>query len=235
MKKWIHAEDDLNSEVLDNLVIDQIVSITLVDDINDFFPRDRVIFANDRDAQLLNPRDLTHDQLIQIPQSERDKIDDIEILRKFKFSELNPAQKVRVGRANRTKLESLPDKQVKDVLKKLKECHLFYVDGTDKNKTFAEELYNKGGAMQDKDARNIIHRLELSDYKYGTRSDLAKNWSDLLLVFRFKGSYTFDPVEEGGQPVTEDHLDLYIKIDVDKRTYRGYCVMSFHKWGEHDE
>ena len=238
MKKWIHGKKD-SANVLNDLIIDEIVSITLVDDIADFRPRDKVIYASKEKDFVLNLMSLTHDQLMKLPEEERDKIDDIDVLRKFDYSELNPAQQLKVSRANRSKLTNIPKKQVKDILSKLKACHIFHVDGTDKNETFAESIYQRGGVMQDTDARKIIHRLDISDYKYGTRSDQDRNWCDLLLVFRFKGSYTFDSYEEGRQPVTVGDLDLYIKIDVEKNQelaealrVKGLPTLIIYKDGE---
>lgn len=232
MKRLVYSEDLVD----DAFEIDQVVSVILVDDIEDFNPRDivnRDILSSKR--YKLNYRDLTREQLLELSKSERDRISDVDVLRKFKPDELNPAQKVKVGQANRAKITDIPKSKIEAILSKLKQCHRFHVEGTDKNGTFVDELYNKGGVVQDKDARNVIKMLEVSDYKYGTRSTWDKNWSSLLLVFRFKGSYVFDPIEEGGQPVTEDHLDLYIKIDVERQTKKGYCVMSFHRWGEHND
>ena len=224
MKRLIRAA---NQALVNDIILpEQIVSIVLVDDVNEFRPRDRRIFADSRHLQY---NDMTREQLLQLPSKELSKLTDVAALRKLKFEELTPAQQIIVDRANRNKIQDVSIKQVKEILQKLKECYIFHIDDSDKNNTFMQEIYEKGGRVQDTDAEKIIHQLHLRDFVDATYSYLTRNWNALLVIFRFKGPYTFAPLKPGGDPVTEENLELYVKIDIDTRTERGYCVMSLHR------
>lgn len=219
MKRYIHsAEENINS-----LEITEIVSIVLVDDVEDYNPREEVVFA----SKGVNYSNLTREQLLQLPKKELERIHDVEVLRKLKRDELTLNQYMELSNANK---ENFVDtiKKVKEILLKLKSKNKVFITWSQKNQSFADKLAEMGADITDVDARNILRQLHVKDYSYSTLSYLDRNWNALLMVFEYKGPYTFKSVEEGGHDVTVDSLSVYIKIDVDNETKKGYAVMSFH-------
>ena len=239
MKRWIHAVAKANpirackikaskSEpwlTPIDLTTLEILSLTVTDDIDDYLPRFRDVYA----GKGIDYTKLNHDQLMDLPKRTREHLRDIAILRKLDYTELTDMQRMIVKQANETEVVSLTISQVREALQKLKECHRYYIWGTDKNETFADQIYAKGGEVTAKDARKIMHSLHVSDYSYAKYSYVSEDWNSLLMIFGYSGDYTFEAnEEENGQPVTVSGLKLYIKIDMDKETNRGRGVLSFH-------
>lgn len=219
MKRYIHSAE----EAITSLEIDEIVSIVFVDDVEDYNPREEVALA----SKGVNYNNLTREQLLQLPKKELERIHDVEVLRKLKRDELTLNQYMELSNANK---ENFVDtiKKVKEILFKLKSKNKVFITWSQKNQSFADKLAEMGADITDVDARNILRQLHVKDYSYSTLSYLDRNWNALLMVFEYKGTYTFKSVEEGGHDVTVDSLNVYIKIDVDNETKKGYAVMSFH-------
>ena len=223
MKRLIYSGKDAETFDID---FDRIVSIVLVDDLSEYSPGLMHVVSSEKSFKL-NYSDMTKDQIMQLSDKERSKIRDVDVLRKLDFSELTPAQQVLVGRANDQNFKS-SIQEVKSALEKLKKCNAVHIWSTDKNDSFFEEIASLGGEVTDIDARNIVRLLNVKDYSYSTRSRLKQNWNSILMVFEFRDEYTFEGYSEGASPVTVSDLDIYIKIDVDKKTRNGYAAMSFH-------
>lgn len=222
MKKWIHATENLS---IQDIQIDKIISVVLVDDVRDYYPKDKYIFADER----IDYTAYTRQQLLQLPKREFENISNIRVLRKLDVKDLNPMQKRIVEQANKENFQDTI-KKVKEILTRLKNCHAFHIDPTAKNDSFVQEIFELGGSVTDIDARNIIHSLHVKDYSYSTLSYLDKNWNSLLMIFGYNRPYTFKPIEGDptSKPVTIESADLYIKIDVETSTRNGYTAMSFH-------
>ena len=222
MKRMITSSIESNYISISDI---NIVSVVLTDDIEDYNPRDRSIYSASKTK--IDYSTLTRDQLLGLPERTLQNIHDVRILRKLNRDELTLQQQREVAIANQENFES-ELKEVKAGLAKLKACHKVYIWDTEKNNTFIDTVYKMGGEVTDKDALNIIHNLHVKDYSYSTYSYIDKNWNSLLMIFEYNNPYTFGPAEDEGEPVQVDNLDIYIKIDVDKETRRGYAAMSFH-------
>jgi len=226
MKKWVHASQNENLA----LNLERITSITLVDNAFDFDPRNHQRSISIESAkQIRNDySSMTREQLLSLPKKELDAIKDVTVLRKLKVTELNPAQKVLVGRANfEYRYEASPE-EVKKILQKIKECKTYFIWGSRKNESFAREVEELDGEVDNSDLRKIVRQLDADDFTEFRLSYLDINWNSLLMVLEYRGSYTFKALEEDGEPVTVTDLDLYIKIDVDNIDGQGVGAMSFH-------
>lgn len=227
MKRWIHAKEEMNYLPI---IIDRIDSITIVDNAMNYSPKDHKASISITSAKHASKdyASMSHEELLQLSKRERESIRNVEVLRKLDKAELSPQQRRELYQANSENFD-VKINQLKQILTKLKECNKFYLWGTDKNDSFIDEIQSLGGDVTSKDAKNIIRQLHIKDFSYGTYSYLDTNWNSLLIVFEYKGDYTFkgDP-EEHTKDVTVTDLDLYIKIDVDTVTNRGIGVMSFH-------
>jgi len=224
MKKWIHGSEGSDSLDFDQLV-ERIVSLTLVDDADANYAKHLHVFASE--SKNLQYQGFTREQLLQLPESELASIHDITLLRKLSKDKLTPKQQIEVHQANADNFVcKISD--VKSMLKKLKSCHSFHILDTEKNQTFFDKIWNLGGEVTDRDAKNIINQLHVKDYSYSTYSYLDQNWNSLLAVFEFTGQYTFSAQDGNSEGVTISSMDVYIKIDIDKETRLGYAIMSFH-------
>ena len=221
MKRMITFSENLDISISD---ID-IVSLILVDDLDSYNPRDHRVYA--ATSGKLDYSSLTREQLLQLPPYELQNIHDVRILRKLRKEDLTFQQKNEVMQANEENFES-KIKDVKAALAKIKKCNKVYVWDTEKNQTFMDSIYKMGGQVTDRDAMNIVRNLHVKDYSYSTRSYLDINWDSLLMIFEYDGSYVFEPSDADGQPVEVNNLNIFIKIDVDKESRRGYAAMSFH-------
>lgn len=223
MKKWIHETEEQHNQ---EIHINEIVSVVLVDDISildAYNPRDYAVYGAS-----LNYNEMTTAQLLQLSPKELEKITDIRTLRKLPKESLTVSQQMQVAQNNARNFESTI-KEVKNALAKLKDCNAFYISPSTKNRSFAAKLHELGCILRDEDAAEIIDQLHVKDYSYSTLSYLDKNWNALLMVFEYKGDYTFQPPRKSNaSPVTLTGMDIYIKIDVDTRTENGYAAMSFH-------
>lgn len=228
MKRYVHSNEEVvgsltYSEIIELLENITINSLVLAGSLDDYRPRDRVVASTPLDYG-----SMTREQLLQLDKKELAKITDIDALRRLKKEELTPMQNINVYKANQEKFE-VPIKTVKEILQRIKECRRYLVWNTSKNDTFANKIYDLGGEIEYKDIKNIIRSLHVKDYTACTYSFLNDNWSNLLIIFEYKGSYTFGPAEENGHPVTVDNLKIYIKIDIDCDADIGYGIMSFHR------
>ena len=227
MKRYIYSQEKVGdltySEIVELLENIKINSLVLAGSIDDYRPRDRIVASTP-----INYGSMTRNQLLQLDEKELAKVTDIDALRRLKKEELTPMQSMNVYKANQEKFE-VPIKTVKEILNKLKECRRYYLWNTTKNDSFANKIYRLGGDIELKDIKKIIQSLHVKDYTACTYSFLNDNWSNLLVIFEYKGSYTFGPAEENGNPVTVDNLKIYIKIDVDCDADVGYGIMSFHE------
>lgn len=218
MKKYIHSASDIV-----DVEIDEIVSIVFVDDVNNYSPREDVVLASNG----VNYNTFTREQLLQLDPKVLSRINDIEVLRELKKEELTPIQYMELRNANEENFTSTI-KKVKEVLSKLKKKNKVFIGWSSKNESFANEIAELGSELTDKDAKNIIRSLNVKDYSYSTYSYLDRNWNALLMVFEYNQPYTFKAADESDQDVTVESMNVYIKIDVETETRKGYAVMSFH-------
>lgn len=221
MKRYVYSTADLEEEFY--IPIKEIISITLVDDVNDYNPRDYLYVS----ASSMDYTSLTQEQLLKLPKKELENIHDIRVLRKLDRSDLSPQQFIEVKKANAEKFES-SIKQVKEALARLKDCGAVFVERSSKNVSFAAKLNKLGARLSNDDVWDIVDQLHVKDYTHSTLSYLDKNWNCLLIVFEYKGDHTFRPRRKNDDPVTVENMDVYIKIDIDNETGNGYAVMSFH-------
>lgn len=223
MKRYIRSTTSKLEPI--NIADIDIVSLVLVDDLDSYNPRDSRIYG--ASTKKVDYSTLTKEQLLQLPKKELSKIHDIRILRKLDKDDLTLDQRRDVLLANQENFLSTKA-DVKEALAKIKKCHKIYIWDTEKNDTFIDKIYKLGGQVTDKDAANIVSQLHVKDYSYSTWSYLDFNWNNILMVFGYNNSYTFDPVDDNSAPVTVNNLEIYIKLDVDKQTRKGYAAMSFH-------
>lgn len=219
MKKWLH-------DTVPQIHIEKILSLVLVGDAEHYEPRDEYISASKKPFDK-DYTSLSREQLLQLSKKELERVHDVNVLRKLRSDELTILQRREVTQANLGKFQSSKS-EVANVLEKLRSQKTVFVWPTSKNQTFLTELQEKGCDATPRDVRNIIAKLNVSDYKYSTLSYLDTNWNALLMVFRFDDTYTFNSYEGDGT-VTVDNLEIYIKIDVETETGNGYAAMSFHR------
>lgn len=226
MKRWVHASQDANL----TLNLDVVTSITLVDNVFEFDPRNHQRSISIESANQIRDdySSMTREQLLSLPRKDLDAIQDITVLRKLKVDELNLAQKLLVARANSEYRDESSPAEVKQILQKIKECKTYFIWRSAKNDSFAKEVEKLGGEVDNSDLRKIVRQLDVSDFTEFRLSYLDVNWNSLLIVLEYRGSYTFKALEDDGEPVTVTDLDLYIKIDVDNIDGRGVGAMSFH-------
>ena len=203
-----------------------IVSLIFVSNALEYDPRSAYVSASVKGTKLPYTS-LDYDELMQLSSKERAKIHDINVLRKLKLNDLTIQQRREVTQSNMKNFLDSPSK-VKEVLDKVKERRRVFMFAIQKNLDFADEIESMGGEVTGKDVTNIVSQLTVRDYCYSTLSYLDWNWNSLLMVFEFKGEYTFPPIEQDGKSVTVTDLDIYIKIDVDTDTGKGYAALSFH-------
>lgn len=203
----------------------KIISVTLSDDYEYSSSSERIYGSKN----IIDYRSLTREELLSLPKKELEKISDIDILRKLDYDDLTIQQKRDVSLANQEKFTDNSSK-VKQILSELRNCHSFHINDSEKNDTFFDEIYNRGGIITDEDARNIIYQLHVKDYSESTYSYLRKNWCSLLYIFDFNKPYEFKSNNpESDNKILVPDMDVYIKIDVDNKTRNGYAVMSLHR------
>lgn len=224
MKKLVYA---YSNSTLNN-ILDDIECIVLVDDAMQMSPRRDIVFASeDKYHDKYFYMGLTREQLLQLPKREFKNLKDLEILRKLNKEDLTPDQARILYQANRDKFITKKP-QVIDALNKIQACEHVRVGMFPNTLDFYNQILKRGGQVTDRDVKTIVDTLTLNDYYRSTFSTLDQNWNSLLMIFGYKGMYTFPPKEENGNSVTISHLDLYIKIDIDSISGSGYGVMSFH-------
>lgn len=227
MKRYIHSKttEQLNMNLL------EVTSITLVADASDFSPRNFVNSISITSAKQLRKdyHSMEREDLIaELTKDQLAAIRDIEVLRKLDLEDLTLAQRVLVGQANREYSDKLSRTKVRAVLDKLKKCEIFFIWPTAKNRSFLQEIKELGGQVELSDVRNIVHSLSIEDFTDSTLSYLDTNWNSVLIIFEYKGDYTFKAIKEGGQDVTVAGLELYIKLDIDEKDGEGIGAVSFH-------
>lgn len=227
MKRYVYSRSAERLEL--NLA--EIESITLVADAFDFSPRDFTDSISITSAKQLrkNYYSMTREQLLSLPKKELASIKDVDVLRKLDFSDLDPAQQVLVGQANRNYRDKLTKSKVNKILEKLKACNSFFIWPTKKNNSFMKEIQNLGGQIELSDVRNIVHSLTIGNFSDSTLSYLDVNWNNVLMIFKYSGDYTFKSIDGSEQGVTVSSLEIYIKLDVDNVDGRGIGAVSFHK------
>lgn len=226
MKIYARRSIQFDPDISVEDILNNIISVTLVSDINDYSARHLHIFANE--SKNSKYAWMTREELLNLPEKERAKIHDISILRKLRKSELTPQQQMEVYKANSDNFVcKISD--VKSILAKLKNCDSFHISDTDKNKSFSNKIWQLGGRLRDDDAWDIVQELHVSDYSYSTYSYLDRNWNSLLVVFEYKGEHTFRARDKRSEGVTVTNMDVYIKIDIESETHDGYAIMSFHE------
>ena len=218
----IYSNDVFND--LSEFHVDRIVSITIVDDITHENPRNYQVYA----AEELDYSNFTREQLLQLPKRKLQNIHDVRILRKLNHDELTVQQQFEVARANRGYKYQLSKREVENIIDKLAVCPAIYRWGTPKNNTFLEEIEGRGARVRDEDVLAIINDLTVDNYSHCTLSAIDRNWNNCLMVFGYKKPYTFKGLRKGDPDVTIEDFDVYIKIDVDSDTGKGYAVLSFH-------
>ena len=224
MKRLIRCNSDSCDDYIE---ISEIVSIVLVDDVDNYSPWQEYIQSSSSKGKF-GYTGVTRGELLALSEKERNKISDIDALGKLDIDELTPMQQRLVTQANSDKF-NVKIKEVSQILSKLKERKKLSVWDAEKNDSFFSQIEALGGSVSDRDVRNIIQRLQVRDYCYSTYSHLRRNWNSILIVFNYKGEYTFEGYGDAGEvPVTVSNLDIYIKIDVDSLSKKGYSVMSFH-------
>lgn len=232
MKRWIHGNTDgINLDFL----LDDIVSIVVVDDALDYDPGPSYVEASSSDFKV-DYSGMSAEALLALSEKERAKIDDVAVLRKLPKDVLTPNQQRQVTQANKNDVINLNRKEKEEILTKLRNCKYISILPTDKNRTFAEEIREKGGQITNRDVVNILNQIDVSGCKYGKLSYSGKaTWNNLLVIFNYKGDYTFNGYDSSDNPITVTDLDLYIKIDVEAKHGDGYVALSFHRRGEHDD
>lgn len=221
MKRWIKSTIQL-ANIIDFQSL-EIESIAVVDDAITYSPRSDYVYA----SESVDLSTLTRDQLLELPKRMRENIHDVNILRKLHKDELTFQQQREVTQSNMDKFQS-NSKDVELMLDKLKNCASIYVLPSKKNTDFRKMVWDNGGVVRDDDIRAIINSLSYSDYKYSTLSYLDIDWNALLMVFSYEGEYSFRSRNDAETAVTVDSLNIYIKIDVDNETDKGYVAISFH-------
>lgn len=228
MKKMIRSNDELLQTTLDLDSLD-IKSIAFVDDAVEYKPRNNYVYdiyaTNDINYSALN-----REQLLALSKRDKDNIHDVDILRKLKFEELTLQQQRDVTQANKDYIFRITKSQFDTIINKLNKSAGIYIVPRKKNDDFRKMIQDLGGRVRDDDVLDIINRLSYDQgYKYSKLSYVDTNWNALLLIFKYDGSYTFQPRVKGESPITVDSLDVYIKIDVDNETDEGYAAISFHQ------
>ena len=226
MKRYIYARS------IDSLILNlsQVTSLTLVDDAFEFEPRDhqRSISITSAEKFRKDYFTMSRQQLLELPEKELASIKDIFVLRKLKKNELTLAQQLLVKKANMEYSDKSSPKEIQKVLDKLKECKSFFIWPTTKNVSFYHEIEALGGQVENSDLKKIVKQLQVKDFTEFTLSYLDDNWNSLLMVAEYRGQYTFKSGDEGGQDVTVDNLDLYIKLDINDLNGKSIGAMSFH-------
>lgn len=226
MKKLIRCESA--STQLDISALN-IKSIVFVDDAEEYRPKNNYVYdvyATNRPDYSTMPRE----RLLSLKKNERENIHDIDALRKLKFDELTLQQQRDVTQANKEYTFRITKSEFDAIIKKINDCAGIYIIPRKKNDDFRQFIKDRGGRIRDDDVFAIVNSLDYSTgYQYSKLSYSDKNWNALLLVFRYRGSYTFQPLKANDEPVTVDSLDVYIKIDVDNETDEGYAAISFHQ------
>lgn len=227
MKRWIHAKQDaINTQDIDiDFFLDKITYIVIVDDAISYDPGEAYVTA----SEILGSKDYSdmgREELLNLPKREFERIRNPEILRKLQRSDLTPMQQVVLWQANKENFTSSKH-DVKLILDKLKDCEAIYIMPTAKNEVFRSWIQSQGGNLTPRDAQNIVSKLGIKDYSHSTYSYMPQNWNSLLMVFNYRGEYTFEGYKDS-TPVTISDLNIYIKIDVDIETGDGYVAMSFH-------
>lgn len=227
MKRWIHAKEEFNQAIVNLAGID-VVSVVFVSDASEYRPGEEYVTASSKKPEV-KYSSMTREQLLQLPKKERERIHDIDALRKLKLDELTIQQRRDVTQANMQDKFKTSEKEVNKFLDVLRKENKIFMFPIQKNRDFVADVASKGGDVTERDVANIVHTLTYKDnYKHSKYSYLDWNWNALLLVFHFDGEYTFPPLKEGDDPVTVEALKIYIKIDVETNNGKGYVALSFH-------
>lgn len=227
MKRYIYSTSNEDF----TFRLDEVESMILVADASEFNPKNFVESISITSAKKLrkNYQSMTRADLLSLPEKELASIKDVTVLRKLKFEDLNPAQKVLVGQANRGYSDKLTKNKVKSVLDELKKCNTFFIWPTNKNRSFMKEIEDLGGVVDSSDVRKIVHSLNVEDFTDSTLSYLDTNWNSVLMIFEYNDDYTFKSIDENEEGITVEGLQIYIKLDVNNKDKNGIGAVSFHK------
>ena len=227
MKRYIHssAEDlDLPFDLQD-LTIE---SVVFVSDAREYRPGDSFISAS-ADVPRANYSSMTREQLLQLPKKERERIHDVDVLRKLRRDELTLQQQRDVTQANMHYKFKRSEKDVTAILGKIANDRAIFIFPTQKNQDFYESIAAKGGDVTRRDVANVVRMLTYSDYQNSTYSYLDWDWGAELMVFHFSGSYAFSSAEDPTQKIEASDFKIYIKLDVETVQRDCHVALSFHE------
>lgn len=159
----------------------------------------------------------------------------LDIIHKFKNIDLL----IRVGRLNKNLLsiqqnkflidtlsikdrqhDTITDNDINYLLDLIKNCNRIDYDlAHEKTNIFA---FNSRGEFREAAVLRVLHNLQLSDWRYKTRSINYRYLGNTLFIFNPKITWR----DNDGN----DHdLNVYIKLDVSKTTHTAIALVSFHE------
>jgi len=115
IKRLIRCDSDSHDDYIE---ISEIVSIVLVDDVDNYSPWQEYIQSSSSKGKF-GYTGVTRGELLALSEKERNKISDIDALRKLDIDELTPMQQRLVTQANSDKFD-VKIKEVSQILSKLK-------------------------------------------------------------------------------------------------------------------
>ncbi len=226
----MNTESKPDMEITIDLKNLKIETVTEVDDAAVYNPRDPLLYDMDNiDWNSEKSGHLRYDDrehLLWIPQSTREKIHDVRVLKKLNDNELTEQQKQDLERAN-TPAVGMDRNNVEVVLTELKKEDFYFVDWFPGGTCFRKTIHDQGGHLSHDAIGEILQGLTYDALKEATVSCLEFNWISLLMVFRYNHMFTCPPWHSY-TAVTVDPFDVKVKADIDCDTNTGHAAISFH-------
>ena len=198
----------------------------IIDSISYFYVVDDVICYNyGQITASENPDEefyssLPEDKLLEVlndPDSDISNIEDIHTLdriAKLKKSRLS-ARQLNKLKAEYKKQIAIDDEDRKYLLQLFKQCNSIYVADRDKNLRFKSEYH-----LSDNEILNILHNLQLSDFRYKSKSVNYNHLGNNVVILKPK---IVIPGED-----TMVGVNLYIKLDLDYEDRSCVAFVSIH-------
>lgn len=220
MKRYLKTSNYIQTDLAE--LIREIDAIVFCDDA---FSED--VFQYIRSAKSFDYNKLSVDQAVNLSDSDRAKITNIDLLRKLPLELLTTNQQIKVYQANKSDQITIKIQDVKNILTMLKNCNDIYRQGyRRKNKEFSDTLRAEGIVIRDVDVTNIVKQLSVKDFSHGKYSYELDSWCHLWAVFEFNNAYTFH--DNQGNEIVKQNFRVYIKIETKEDNNGSVAVISFH-------